>query len=88
MTKKNHESDVAFIQALAELLAENDLTELQVKRVYGEGDSINVHVSRAEPPATTMIAATAPAPTPGAAPPAAAAVSATPAEDLGALPAW
>jgi hypothetical protein len=31
-----HDTDVAFIQALAELLRKNDLTELQVKREYGE----------------------------------------------------
>ena len=42
----SHDSDVSFIQALAELLRENDLTELQVKRDYGENDSLNVRVSR------------------------------------------
>jgi acetyl-CoA carboxylase biotin carboxyl carrier protein len=46
MTKEPHESDVAFIQALAELLHKNDLTELTVKREYGENDSLNVRVSR------------------------------------------
>jgi acetyl-CoA carboxylase biotin carboxyl carrier protein len=46
MTKKTHDADVAFIQALAELLRENDLTELQVKRDYGADDSLNVRVSR------------------------------------------
>ena len=49
MTNKSHEADVAFIQALAELLRENDLTELQVKRAYAEDDSLNVRVSRAAP---------------------------------------
>ncbi|MCL4146167.1 UNVERIFIED_CONTAM: hypothetical protein GTU68_067070 [Idotea baltica] len=50
MTKKTpHDSDVSFIQALAELLRENDLTELQVKRDYGENDSLNVRVSRKQP---------------------------------------
>lgn len=44
--KTSHDSDVGFIQALAELLRENDLTELQVKRDYGENDSLNVRVSR------------------------------------------
>ena len=44
--KTSHESDVSFIQALAELLRENDLTELQVKREYGDNDSLNVRVSR------------------------------------------
>jgi len=46
MTNKTHEADVAFIQALAELLRENDLTQLQVKRQYGEDDSLNVTVSK------------------------------------------
>lgn len=58
MTKKTHDSDVTFIQALAELLRENDLTELEVMREYGDNDSLNVRVSRSQP--------TAPAP---AAPP-------------------
>ena len=47
MTEKtSHDSDVSFIRALAELLRANDLTELQVKRDYGENDSLNVRVSR------------------------------------------
>jgi acetyl-CoA carboxylase biotin carboxyl carrier protein len=44
MADKTHDQDVAFIQALAELLRENDLTELHVKREYGETDSLNVRV--------------------------------------------
>ena len=39
MTKNPHDKDVEFIRALAELLNENGLTELQVKRDYGEDDS-------------------------------------------------
>ena len=46
MTQKTRDNDVAFIQALAELLRENDLTELEVKREYGESDRLNVRVSR------------------------------------------
>lgn len=69
MTKKNHDADVAFIQALAELLRENDLTELQVKRDYGADDSLNVRVSRHQqqmvthqpPAAPAMVAAAVPA---------------------------
>lgn len=49
MTKNTHDADVAFIRALAELLNENDLTELQVKRDYAESDSLNVRVSRKPP---------------------------------------
>lgn len=80
MAKKTHDSDVEFIQALAELLRENDLTELQVKRDYGEDDSLNVRVSRQ----TQMVAAPAAAPVAVAAAPAASAAApaaAAPASD-------
>ena len=46
MTKHPHDTDVAFIKALAELLRENELTELEVMREYAESDSLNVRVSR------------------------------------------
>jgi acetyl-CoA carboxylase biotin carboxyl carrier protein len=62
MTKSNHDADVAFIQALAELLRENDLTELQVKREYGEDDSLNVRVSRMAPQQVVTQVSSAPAP--------------------------
>ncbi|MDO5704648.1 MAG: acetyl-CoA carboxylase biotin carboxyl carrier protein [Paracoccus sp. (in: a-proteobacteria)] len=41
-----HEGDVTFIQALAELLNRNDLTELSVKREYGENDRLTVSLSK------------------------------------------
>jgi len=66
--KTSHESDVSFIQALAELLRENDLTELQAKRDYGENDSLNVRVSRQ----TQTIMQAAPVQAPAAIAPAAA----------------
>jgi acetyl-CoA carboxylase biotin carboxyl carrier protein len=44
MSKNPTEADVAFIQALAELLNANALTELSVKREYGEDDSLEVRV--------------------------------------------
>ncbi len=73
MTQTPHDADVAFISALAELLRENDLTELQVKREYGEADSLNVRVSRHQAQVMTQVApASAPAPTAAPAPPAAA----------------
>lgn len=70
MTSNRNDADVAFIQALAELLHENDLTELAVKRQYGEKDSLDVRVSRAKPvplapqptPAALAAAPVAPAP--------------------------
>jgi len=48
MTKKPNENDVAFIQALAELLSAQDLTEIEVNRLYGEDDSLNVRISKAQ----------------------------------------
>ncbi len=80
MTDTKHEADVAFIKALAELLRENDLTELQVKREYGEEDSLNVRVSRLSktaPAAPVQMAV--PAAAPVAAPAAAPAAAETPA---------
>ncbi len=73
MAKQNRNADVEFIRALAELLEENDLTELEVKREYGEADRLNVRVSRAR----GVIAAPAPAPAaPAVAAPAASAPAA------------
>lgn len=68
-------SDVAFIEALAELLRKNELSEVEVKREYGEHNWLNVRVARQ----TTVMAAapavvhapqpaSAPAPGPAAAP--------------------
>ena len=92
MTNKTHEADVAFIKALAELLRDNDLTELQVKRDYGEDDSLNVRVSRMNPaaaPVQVQVPAAAPAPVAAAAAPAAApaaaAADADPASHPGAV---
>ena len=88
MTKKNRDADVAFIQALAELLRENDLTELQVKRDYGADDSLNVRVSRhLQQAAAPVFATPATAPAPAAAPTATVApADAEPAEDPADLP--
>jgi len=89
MTKHPHETDVAFIQALAELLNANDLTELTVKREYGENDSLNVRVSKrtnvvAAQPAMQMVPL--PPHQPGAAAPAPAVVADTdPARHPGAV---
>lgn len=81
MSKTNsHDKDVSFIKALAELLRENDLTELQVDREYGDNDSLSVVVSRqTQQVVTTQVSAPVAAPiaAPAAAPaaPAPAAVS-------------
>ncbi len=76
MTDTKHEADVAFIKALAELLRENDLTELQVKREYGEEDSLNVRVSRMSQAVPAPVQMTVPAAAPVAAAPVAAAAPA------------
>lgn len=81
MSKNTIDADVAFIQALAELLNKNELTELSVKREYGEDDSLDVRVVKQ----ATVIAAAptymqhaAPAPMPSHAPSVAAAAPAAP----------
>lgn len=76
MANTAHDSDVAFIKALAELLNENDLTELRVKREYSSDDSLDVRVSRGGTAALQTVAA--PAPT---AAPAQAAVAPAPSAD-------
>ena len=86
MSKDTHEADVSFIKALAELLRENELTELEVKRDYGEDDSLNVRVSRAAPQAAPVAAVAAPAAAPVAPAPAAPAAAETMPEDPAAHP--
>jgi acetyl-CoA carboxylase biotin carboxyl carrier protein len=66
MTQSRNDADVAFIKALAELLNDNDLSELSVKRDYGENDSLNVKVSKLS--AQTVVQHVAPAPMAAAAP--------------------
>lgn len=93
MSKKTHDSDVAFIQALAELLQSNELTEIEVMREYGEDDSLNVRVSRqkevvaamAAPVAAPVAAAPAAAPAAAAAAAPAAASNDDPASHPGAV---
>lgn len=81
---KSHENDIAFIRALAEVLRENDLSEIEVAREYGDDDVLSVRLSResevqyvaqqpvvqAQPvPQASATAAPASAPAPAAAPP-------------------
>jgi acetyl-CoA carboxylase biotin carboxyl carrier protein len=91
MSKRPQESDIEFIKALAELLRENDLSEVEVKRDYGAEEALTVRVARqgvagpaASAPAPLQIAA-APAPygSASSAPPPAAA---DPSEDPGVVP--
>lgn len=88
---KVHGGDVAFIQSLAELLNKSELTELSVKREYGENDRLTVTLSKESRKQVLVqaapVAAAAPAPVaaaPAAAP--AAPVSSDPASLPGAVP--
>ena len=88
MSKHSPDADVAFISALAELLNKNELTELSVKREYGEDDSLEVRVVKQANIVTTQVAGPAPvyaaAPAPASAP-AAAASNDDPAQHPGAV---
>jgi len=59
---KNTDQDVAFIQALADLMRSADLSEIEVEREYGEDDELKVRLSRATAPvmqaAPMVVAAT------------------------------
>ncbi|AXQ93486.1 acetyl-CoA carboxylase biotin carboxyl carrier protein [Cereibacter azotoformans] len=79
MSKNNTEADVAFIQALAELLNSNELTELSVKREYGEDDSLEVRVVKQANIVTTQVAAAPMMAAPMAAPMMSSAPAASPA---------
>ncbi|MEM1298969.1 MAG: acetyl-CoA carboxylase biotin carboxyl carrier protein [Pseudomonadota bacterium] len=59
---KNTEQDVAFIQALADLLKASDLTEIEVEREYGDNDELKVRLSRAVAAAPAPVAVHVPHP--------------------------
>ncbi|MBL9060741.1 MAG: acetyl-CoA carboxylase biotin carboxyl carrier protein [Mangrovicoccus sp.] len=89
MTRNSHSDDVEFIRALAELLRANDLTELEVRRDYGEDTSLNIRVTRVHPPAAAMPAMVAvpqmAAPQPGPVAAVAAPMASDPAQHPGAV---
>ena len=65
MTKNNRDKDVQFIEALAVLLREHDLNEVEVNREFGQDDSLTVRVARggqvvATAPSSNSIIAAAP----------------------------
>nr|MCU0907683.1 acetyl-CoA carboxylase, biotin carboxyl carrier protein [Paracoccaceae bacterium] len=82
MTKHPTDADVAFIAALADLLRERDLTEIEVDREYGEDDRLTVRLSRAAPP---VVMQAAPMPAASVASAAQAAPQAAPPVDAGDL---
>jgi len=60
MSKHSTDADVAFIKALAEILNDNDLTELSVKREYAEDDSLDIRVVKQANIVHTQVSAAAP----------------------------
>jgi len=56
MTKKDQDTDVKFIQALAEVLTNSDLAEVRVKREYGAENTLDVRVTRAFAPVAAAAA--------------------------------
>ena len=73
MSKRPQDQDIDFIKALAELLRDNDLTEIEVNREFGEDDALTVRVARqthmvAAAPAVHVAAAPAPQPSAALAP--------------------
>jgi acetyl-CoA carboxylase biotin carboxyl carrier protein len=83
MTDNTRDADVAFIEALAGLLRDKDLNEIEVMREYGEDDSLTVRVSRGfAPVAAAAAVSAAPAPmAPAAAAPAVATEAVVASED-------
>ncbi len=84
------DADVEFIQALAAVLRNNDLTELEVSRQTGEDQELNIRIARTVQAAPVAVSVPAPAqvaaaPAPAAAPEVAATAAADPAQDPNAL---
>jgi acetyl-CoA carboxylase biotin carboxyl carrier protein len=81
MSKQPQDVDVAFIEALAELLNRNGLSELSVKREYGEDDSLEVRVMRQLAPVAAAPVAAPPVMVAHAAAPAPVAAAPAPSDD-------
>lgn len=91
MSNKIQDADVAFIKALSEMLCENDLAEIRVKRKYPDDGQVDVRVTRKATIATPMavaapVAAATTAPAPVAAVEAPLPTSSDPADLPGAVP--
>ncbi len=60
MNKKNNEEDIAFIQALAKVLQDNELGEIEVERERGDDNALNVRLTRYVDQPVPQIAQAAP----------------------------
>lgn len=83
-TRHSHDGDVSFIQSLAELLNRSELTELSVKREYGENDRLTVSLSKQSK--QVVVQAAAPLAAVAAAPVAAVAAAPAASADPASLP--
>ena len=91
MSKRPQEQDIEFIKALAELLRDNDLTEIEVNREFGDDDSMTVRVARqfqtvAPAPAPVQVAAPMAIPAPAATSSGVPQAAPDPADDPGVVP--
>ncbi len=55
MTTNDRDADIAFIEAVAKLLRDHDLTEIEVTRDYAEDDALAVRVARGPAPAPPVV---------------------------------
>ena len=62
MTTNDRDADIAFIDALARLLRDLDLTDIEVTRAYGEDEALTVRLRRGAAPAAPVAAASPPPP--------------------------
>lgn len=91
MSNDKTDADIAFVRALAQILNENNLGEIEVEREFGEDDELKVRLTRTAPAAVAAAPVVA-APPPAAAPvvPVAAAPAgepaAAPVADAGSVP--
>lgn len=46
MSKKKEDEEIAFIKALAQVLQDNDLAEIEVERSHGDDNILNVRLAR------------------------------------------
>ncbi len=51
MNNDKTDADIAFVRALAQILNENNLGEIEVEREFGEDDELKVRLSRSAPAA-------------------------------------
>jgi len=91
MSNDKTDADIAFVRALAQILNENNLGEIEVEREFGEDDELKVRLTRTAPAAVAAAPAAAPlpvaaSPIPVAAAPAAEPAAAAPKADAGSVP--